>query len=241
MVRMRLTQSGRSSNIVASWPTALSATLITASPAFLQRPVFQRTNEVSVLVRTHSSALSSSSSNVANCLLAFLRWWVVCWARLQADWRVRVQVRNDALQCRRDTSAVAVHCAGTLTARTGRCLSVKVLRLRVGWLLWIWLHRCSSWGWLLDHGSLLSICRGRVRGIWRWRALVCRCVDVSVHRRCLRLLCHMRRRRVSWAHIVHACSVCSTGCLLSLLLLLGLSSLLRQSLSLLLLLHTRCG
>lgn len=68
-----------------------------------------------------------------------------------------------------------------------------------------------------------------------------RCVDIAVHGRRLRLLCHMRRAGISRAHIVHACGVSSSSCLLSLLLLLSLCSLLRQSFSLLLLLHTRRG
>jgi hypothetical protein len=51
-------------------------------------------------------------------------------------------------------------------------------------------------------------------------------VGISVHRRRLRLLGHMRRAGVSRAHIVYACGVCSAGCLLGLLLLLCLGSLL---------------
>jgi hypothetical protein len=77
------------SSHVASRPT-LSATLASSGPALLQRAVFQRADEVPVLVRTHRSALSPSSSDISNRLLAVLWRRVVCRAWLQTNRRVGI-------------------------------------------------------------------------------------------------------------------------------------------------------
>ena len=86
--------------------------LLIAHEAFLQRPLFQVPDEVSIATLALLCAAAPSPCPVRTLIRPWhvlAGWRVVRWARLQANWLTGIEVACDALDSCWDTALLLVH------------------------------------------------------------------------------------------------------------------------------------
>lgn len=138
--------------------------------AFAKHAIFQRSDEVSVPLSRPSATASSSLIIRIRIDVSVWRRRVVSRARLQPDGGVRIQMACDALNGRRDASALMVHRGCTLAAGPCSCLRIEILRGSVLRLRHLPLH----------HAHLGAVAR-RLRGVGRRCGLLVARVQAIVH------------------------------------------------------------